>query len=46
MHRYEGELLDESAKLDNDTRAVEFKLARFTQQLAMCAQRGDAVMQQ
>lgn len=47
MQRYENSLLQGSAKLDNETHAVEAKLARFTAQLAMvCAQRGDAAMQQ
>ena len=46
MQRYEVELLNHSAKLDNDTRAVEYKLERFAHQLAMCARRDEAVMQQ
>lgn len=46
MQRYEVTLLNESVNLENDTSAVEFKLARFAHQLAMCAGRGDASMQQ
>lgn len=46
MQSYEYQMLQESSKCDYDTHAVEAKLARFTQQLVMCAQRGDAPMQQ